>query len=59
MESGIERQIETTRHALRNEVNSAFVRLENKVELISEKQATTGEAIARIETILLNGHKTQ
>jgi hypothetical protein len=52
MEKAIEKEIEVTRHLLRNEMNASFIRLEGKLEILHDGQSSQRESLARIEGVL-------
>lgn len=52
LERKIEKEISDTRHLLRNEMNINFVKMENKLEGITDNQVSQRESLARIEAVL-------
>ncbi len=52
VERRIERSIELTRHALREEVNASFLKVTNKIEQLVENHGELKSSLARIEGAL-------
>lgn len=52
VERRIEKSIETTRHALREEVNASFLNVTNKIEELAAQHSDSRASLARIEGAL-------
>lgn len=57
LKESLSKDLQTTRHQIRNEINSVTLNLENKIDAGHAEQTKIGEAVARIEGAVSAGQR--